>query len=297
MSLFLTQPEMWDRSVYGKNREHEITHWFGNIAYVIAGLICKIICRYRVRGRQNLRALKGKSGAVVIANHTSFTDVAFLFCAVRPSQWLRLMARETLFAKGWAGQMISRLGGFPVKRDSADRTSVKRAVRMLKNQELVGIFPEGTRRGKGSQTPKLHAGAALIARMGHAPIVPATIRNAEKIKIKGEHYFHWPTVYVVFGEPISVDSFDFLPKDERLEACTWYAMRECFALSKEIPADQVNMAELFPESKDYSAVFAAHPIERCAPEQQAQAADGTTGAEQGAESVASESSGTSAKGA
>ena len=50
------------------------------------------------------------------------------------------MGRESLFdnAHGLVGQILSRVGAFPVKRDSADRTAIKRATRMLKNDEIVG---------------------------------------------------------------------------------------------------------------------------------------------------------------
>jgi 1-acyl-sn-glycerol-3-phosphate acyltransferase len=261
MSLFLTPQEMWDRPLGGNSQGKQVPHWLGNIIYVIAAFICKIITRYHVHGRQRLRDFRGKSGVVVVSNHTSFLDVAFLWCAVRPSQWLRLMARDSLFENHRVGgQVMARVGAFPVKRDTADLASVKRAARMLKNGEVIGIFPEGTRRGKGAKIPALHGGAALIARMGKAPIMPSCIRNADKVKIKGEPYFHFPTVYVEFGEPLYVESFDFLPKEKRLDACIWYAMRESFALYQQVPADQVDMKALFPDNEDFSQTFKEHPI-------------------------------------
>ena len=40
--------------------------------------------------------------------------------AARPSQFVRLMGRDSLFgnAHGLAGQILSRVGAFPIKRDS-----------------------------------------------------------------------------------------------------------------------------------------------------------------------------------
>ncbi len=247
--------QLWDRNLYGKDRTNEAPHWFGNIAYVIVALICKIVCRYRVRNRQVLRSMKGKTGAVVVANHKSFLDLAFLFCAARPSQWIRFMGRDNLF-HGFGGRILTLLGAFPVKRDSADTSSIKRAVRMLKNQELVGIFPEGTRRNRGSEEPKVHAGAALIARMAKVPMIPCAIRNDEKVKQKGQPFIHWPTVYVVFGKPLYVHWFNFLPHRKRLKAMTWYALRECYALDRDVAPETVDMKELFPDEEDFSDVFA-----------------------------------------
>lgn len=252
--MFLSREKMFDMSLGGASKEHEVTHWVGNIIYGVVNTILKVAFRYTVTNRETLRKFKDKSGVVLVANHTSYLDVAFIWCSVRPSQWVRFMARDSLFetAHGFGGQLIARVGAFPIKRDTADRTSIKRAARMLKNKEIVGIFPEGTRRGKGSQIPSLHAGAALIAKMGNAPLLPCTVRDAENIKSKGQP-IRFPQVSIEFGQPVLLKDFDFLPKEERMEACSWYVMRECFALSKRIPAEEVDMVALFPETKDYSS--------------------------------------------
>ncbi len=150
-------------------------------------------------------------------------------------------------------------------------TSIKRAVRMLKRQELVGILPEGTRRGKSNRKPDIHAGVAMIARMAKVPILPMTVRGVEKIKNKGERV-HFPKVTVDYGDPILVSDFDFLPKDDRLEACSWYALRECFALFYNVKPEEVDMPALFPDAKDYTAVFAEHPVPRHTSEELAEAA-------------------------
>ena len=207
-------------------------HFSRGSAYVIVGVvsfICKVLYRYRVVGRDKLPPLAENSGVVAISNHTSYLDVVFMYLGMFPHYWPRFMARDTLFEHEPLGWIFAHIGAFPIKRDSADRTAVKRAAKMLKNGEVVGIMPEGTRRGKGSVAPRMHGGAALIARMGKAPILPMAVRNVDKIKRKGER-LRFPNVTVEFGNPVVLGDFDFLPKDERLEGCVWYALRECFAL-------------------------------------------------------------------
>lgn len=259
--MFLKYSDMWDMPLGGTSSEKQIPHWFGNFAWALLAFVFKICFRYEVTGREKLRAFDKESGVLLVANHTSFLDVAFMYLVARPAQWVRFMGRDTLFdnAGGLVGQILSRVGAFPVKRDSADRTSIKRAARMLKNDEVVGILPEGTRRGKGTKTPTIHSGAAFVARMGHAPILPMTVRDAENVKRKGQR-LRFPKITIEYGDPLLVSDFDFLPKDERLDGCAWYAMRECFALSQRVSREQVDMVELFPESRDFTEVFAAHPI-------------------------------------
>lgn len=261
MGLFLSSEKMWDMSLGGTDSSKEIPHWAGNLIYGFLFVLLKICFRYRVDGLENLRGFKGKRGVVVVCNHTSFLDTVFLYMTARPKQWIRLMGRDSLFgnAHGLVGQILSRVGAFPVKRGAADRTSIKRAARMLKNDEVVGVFPDGTRRGKGSQAPELHAGAGFVAKMGDAPLLPATVRNAEKIKQKGK-FFRFPKVTVEYGSPLLFSDFEFLPKEKRLEGFTWYAMRECFALSMKCEREAVDMKVLYPNAEDYSECFRNHPL-------------------------------------
>ena len=240
--------------------EKKIPHWFGNICFVIFGALSKLFFRYSVAGREKLRAFQDM-GLVLVCCHTSFLDVMFIYLAARTQQWVRLMGRDSLFTRagGLLGQVLSRVGAFPVKRDSADRTSIKRAAKMLKRGEIVGILPEGTRRNKGNKKPMLHAGAGFVAKMGRAPIMPMCVRNVEHVKQKGK-CVRFPHVSVEYGNPILLEDFDFVEKKDRLEAYTWYAMRECFALRFEIPREEVDMAALFPECKDYKQLFLDNPI-------------------------------------
>lgn len=260
--LFSVHEEFWDRPCMGNDQTNHVPRL---LICIIAGVLkfgFRVLFRMKIVNQEVIDRFKGKTtGAVLIAPHYSYLDVIVAFIAVRPRAWLRLMARDSLFVAGknFLGEIISRAGAFPIKRNTADRSAMKRAARMLKNGEWVGIFPEGTRRSKGSSVPELHAGAVLIARMGKAPIVPMGLENVSKIKEKGKHV-RFPKITVRFGEPIALESFDFLPKEERMDACAWYTMRESYALTLNCPPAEVDMASLFPNSKDYSEVFAQHAI-------------------------------------
>lgn len=259
--------QLWDMSVDGNDRSDRMNHFVGNIEAGLVLAFMKVAFRFSVENRSVIEALKGKKhGAVIIGPHISYMDVVMMFLASWPKRWTRLIARESLFsaAHGLLGFLIARVGAFPVKRGTADMSTVKRAAKFLKNGELVGIFPEGTRRGKGNVDPALHGGAALIARMGRAPMIPLGLKNVGEVKRKGER-LRFPKLTAVYGEPIALASFDFLPKEDRLEAATWYVLREAIALSNDISADKVDMASLFPQSKDYALIFADHEISRLDP--------------------------------
>ena len=257
-----TIEQLWDMSIDGNDRANRINHTIGNIEAGLVMAFMKVAFRFTVKNQEVILKFRGKkTGAVIIGPHKSYMDVVMMFLASWPKRWTRLIARENLFtiAHGLLGFLIARVGSFPVKRDSADMSTVKRAARFLKNGELVGIFPEGTRRGRSKIDPSLHGGAALIARLGRAPMIPLGLVNANEVKPKGKR-LHFPKLTAIYGEPVELSSFDFLPKEERLDGATWYVLREAIALSEGIEPTEVDMAALFPESKDFSADFANHPI-------------------------------------
>lgn len=228
-------------------------HAMGNVVWGALWLVCKACFRVDAKGKQNIAPFGHGQGALIICNHVSYSDPVFHYVELRPGQWPRFMAKDDIM-KGFPGWFLGMHGAFPVARDSADLSAVKRAVRYLKDGELVAMFPEGTRRGKGNVTLRMHAGAALIARMGKVPVVPSTVHNAEQIKRKGEH-LRFPKVVVEYGQPLHLADFEWVPKKQRMDAFSWYAMRECFALKQGVPAPRVDMAALFPEDEDFSALF------------------------------------------
>ena len=86
-----------------------------------------------------------KNGRIILCcNHRSVFDPILLALAC-PRQ-IRYMAKSELFEKhGKAIQkLFYALGAFPVHRNSGDMGSIKTAFALLKEDAVVGIFPQGT---------------------------------------------------------------------------------------------------------------------------------------------------------
>lgn len=251
----------WDLPMTSTAHERHINTVVATIILSVVYGIAKLLFRHRCAHIQRFRELYKHTGVCVVSNHTSFLDVVFVYLSLWPHAWARFLGRNTLFENKpfifkW---LLSHVGVIPVKRDSADMLAVKRASRALKHGEAVCIMPEGTRRGRGSKKPRIHGGAALIARMGKAPLLPLCVRDAERIKEKGSRV-RFPRITTEFGNPILLSDFDFLPKDKRLEGATWYAMREVFALQLRVSPVEVDMPALFPDDDDFTPVFREHPV-------------------------------------
>ena len=154
-----------------------------------------------VHGRENVP----KSGAVILApNHQSLFDPP-LVGSVSPRR-VTTMGKAELFDKKWFGVkvfpwVIQRMATFPVKRGAPDRRAIRRAIRTLKDGEVLVIFPEGTRTRNGELGPA-EIGLAMIAHNAKAPIVPMYhegTQNALSPTRSGVRLFK---TRVWYGEPL-----------------------------------------------------------------------------------------------
>lgn len=195
--------------------------------FVKASIGKLLIAAFRVRviGQENIPA----TGAVLAGNHVSYADPALLWC-VAPRQ-CHFMAKSELFEHGIIAWGLPRLWAFPVKRGQADRAAISAATELLKRGELVGIFPEGTRK-KHDSMGEAQQGASFIAMRAGVPIVPVGIQGTERIKPKGSHFMRFPRVTIRYGEPVAFADIDEAAGDRkrRMELMTTEVMRRISGL-------------------------------------------------------------------
>jgi len=149
-----------------------------------------------------------KTGGVLICpNHVCDADAGAIAVAVPRAPWF--IGKAELFSPAWFGALLHHFHVIPIKRDSADRSALRRADALLKAGEALVLFPEGGGNPEGVLQP-LHPGAAMIALRAHVPIVPVALINTNKI---------WPygdprprrggvPVRVIFGEPIDLSDLE-----------------------------------------------------------------------------------------
>lgn len=151
--------------------------------------------RVRAVGMERVPA----QGAVVLcANHRSNLDPILLSVAFpRP---VRYMAKAELFAIPLFGRLVATLGAFPVHRGESDRDAVRTSLRVLKKDEVLGMFPEA-HRNRGAGLLRFKSGAVRLAGQTGAPLLPAAIVR----------HGHWPfgRVEVRFGAPASAESLGY----------------------------------------------------------------------------------------
>lgn len=163
--------------------------------YSIAKIILKVLfaigLRMRVEGAENIPV----EGPLVIAsNHLSLLDPPVI--GVASTRKVHFMAKQELFVP-ILGDLYKILGAFPVRRGGADRAAIKHGIDILKNNQVLAIFPEGTR-SKTGKLGKAEPGALMMASKALATIVPCCVVGTD-FRRQGKI---WPKVTVRFGKPI-----------------------------------------------------------------------------------------------
>jgi len=166
----------------------------------IVTVLFKLLYKPKIIGLDNIK----KSGRIILAgNHNNNLDGAFLISSTKRN--IHFLAKIELF-KGMKKYFFDNLGLIPVDRSKRNHKSLQIAYEYLRNEKVIGIFPEGTF-GRGKILP-FKLGAVKMAYETNSEIVPFAITGDFKIFSKN--------LKIEFGEPIKIKSDDLEKENERL---------------------------------------------------------------------------------
>ena len=124
-------------------RPNPILYWFlGSLLLIYAFL----------KGQRIKRLHRLKKGAIVLSNHTSFYDFIYTTTATFPHR-INYLAVDKMFYEPVAGFFMRLARAIPKPLFESDPTSIRKAFSVLKNNGIVGIFPEGQISAIGSTLP------------------------------------------------------------------------------------------------------------------------------------------------
>lgn len=174
---------------------------FYKFIYAVLRVLAGVFYPWRAMGNEKLPV---SGGAVLCANHTSFLDPILLLMAATKKRQIHIMAKAELFKIPVFGGILRRMGVIPVKRGMSDISAIKEGLRVLKNGELLLIFPEGTRVKDGQQADA-HPGAIVLAGRADVPVMPVYIGAKKRMFRK---------TAVVFGDPYKLQFVGRKPTHE-----------------------------------------------------------------------------------
>ena len=192
-----------------------------DLSRIAVRVVGRLFCRLHFLGQEHFPPA---GPALVCSNHQSYLDPMLLggMCDRR----LNYLARENLFHSKFFGRLIRYYDAIPVRREGMSIAGLKETLRRLRRNEMVVIFPEGTRSENG-EIQALKPGFCVLARRAKVPLVPVAIAGAFDSWPKGVKFPRPHRICMAAGEPIDADQIASL-NDEQLVELLETRIRDCF---------------------------------------------------------------------
>ena len=182
------------------NRDEAVEKFYQGLVGFARRLMRAANIEVTVIGAENIPA---ESGAMLAGNHTGYAD--FILLGTGPylhgERLVRFMAKKSVFDVPVLGWLLKLMKHVPVDR-ARGGASIAPAVEMLREGNLVGIFPEATI-SRSFELANFKTGAARIAHQAGVPLVPCVIWGSQRIWTKDlpKHFRNVPVI-VRYGEPV-----------------------------------------------------------------------------------------------
>lgn len=175
-----------------------------------------------IRGIENLPE---SGGLIITSNHVSYLDPAVLVASL--NRKIYFIAKKEVFKNTFISFLLKNMNAFSVDRDNVDMFAFKKAMNILREEKVLGIFPEGTRSSNG-ELQELKMGALKIAMKMGVPILPVGITGTHKIYPRGIKFpiLFKHKIIVTYG---TLQHFNKLKSKDKI-----YQKQELNLLSKKI---------------------------------------------------------------
>ncbi len=194
-------------------------------------MVMRLLFRLEGRGAEHVPS---RGPVLLVANHSSLLDPPLVGgMAPRP---VSFMAKAELFRVPLLGALISRLNARPVRREGADASALRTALRVLQEGGALLMFPEGTRGPEGMlREPK--PGAAMLAVLSGAAVVPVFIQGSGRAWPRGQRFPRPAKVIVTFGKPVTFERKDAQGRKTDYEAVSRAMMAAIGGLAETCDGD------------------------------------------------------------
>ncbi len=194
------------------------------ICQIIIKTICfiaaKIVYRVKIEGIENVPK---NSACIICGNHVHALDAPALIAST--SRKIRFMAKQELWKSVGFKFMAWIFEVFPVARGQKDTEAIKTSMKILKSNEILGMYPEGTRNGIERGIKPKNGAVNLAIRM-NVPIIPFGVSGSFKPFTK---------VVYRFGEPMNFSNYkDDAKNKEIVDGLTSKVMSRVIELRDEI---------------------------------------------------------------
>lgn len=157
---------------------------FYKIVLFVVKILAFLIFNLKVHNTEEFN--KSNERYIICSNHISLFDPVML--AIASKRQVHYMGKKELFENKFIGFLLKKLGAFPVDREGVSLSAIKSSLAVLNKDEILGIFPEGTRVKEYNEN-NAKAGIALIANKSSSKIIPVYIEGPYKFRGRIDVYF------------------------------------------------------------------------------------------------------------
>lgn len=166
--------------------------------------------RITVSGMEHIQALQGPY--LVLANHVHALDPVFI-SSVWPKH-IRWVAGAHLFKLACISFVLGRLATSISKQQGrSDFQTIKDISQAFKKQDVVGLFPEGTRTWDGEPLG-FDISTAKMVRMFHVPVVMVTLEGGYGLKPRWARFARKGSLTIRIHKPLTEDEIKRLSLDK-----------------------------------------------------------------------------------
>ncbi|MFJ8309857.1 MULTISPECIES: lysophospholipid acyltransferase family protein [unclassified Streptomyces] len=227
------------------------------LKYAVLGPLLRLLFRPRMEG---LEHIPEEGAAIIAGNHLSFSD-HFLMPVMLKRRITFLAKQEYFTGPGIKGRLTAAffraIGQIPVDRSGkeAGRAAIREGLGVLNRNELLGIYPEGTRSPDG-KLYKGKVGVAVMAIRGRVPVIPCAMVGTFEIQPPGQVVPRIKRVAVRFGEPLDFSRYAGM-EDEKavLRAVTDEIMYKVMELSGQEYVDRYAADVKAEESRRFRGII------------------------------------------
>ena len=186
----------------------------------------RLFADWQVIGKENIPPY---GPLIIVANHQSNFDPSLVATSVSRRPWF--LAKDGIFGNLVASWFLRSYGAFPLNREGADRRALVWALNKLRQDQVLILYPEGTRSPGGMK--RALTGVTRLALRSQAPLLPIGITGTEKLSTLFRVFNPTGKLTVNIGTTFTLPIIDGTPNKAVVESLTDMIMGRIAALLPE----------------------------------------------------------------
>lgn len=149
--------------------KRERTFWY-TVARIVAFAVVKFLFPVKYHNKELFDL---EAPYILVSNHKSWMDPLIMAQPIKKYE-VRFVGKKELNANPIVTKILDRLHMITVDRHNTDLAAMRQCFRVLRDKQVLGIFPEGTRHLPDLMS-EVESGTSVLALRANVPLLPVFI--------------------------------------------------------------------------------------------------------------------------